>query len=54
MPSTRKQKTKERKSRQLDIMSDEENVGVMLGSYSRNNEGYYQSENELTLDSEST
>ena len=34
MPSTKKQKAKERHSRQLDIMSHVENVDVMLGSYS--------------------
>ena len=36
MPSTRKQTAKERRSRQADLMSDIENVDVMLGSYSRN------------------
>ena len=45
MPSTRKQKAKERRSRQLDIMSDVENVDVMLGSYSGNIEGNDHSEN---------
>ena len=35
MSSTSKQKAKERRSRQLDIMSDVENVDIMLGSYSR-------------------
>ena len=53
MPSTRKQKAKERRSRQLDIMSDVGNVDVMLGSYSGNIEGNDHSENELNLDSES-
>ena len=53
MPSTRKQKAKERRSRQLDIMSDVENVDVMLGSYSGNIEGNDHSENEMNLDSES-
>ena len=52
MPSTRKQKAKERSSRQLDIMSDVKTVDVMLGSYSRNDEVNDQSENELNLDSE--
>ena len=33
-------------------MSDVENVDVMLGSYSRNDEGDNQSENKLNLDSE--
>ena len=36
MPSTRKQRAKERRSRQVDLMSDTENVDIMLGSYSRN------------------
>ena len=35
MPSTRKQKAKERRSRQLEMLSDVENVDIMLGSYSR-------------------
>ena len=35
MPSTRKQKAKEKLSRQLDVMSDIENMDVMLGTYSR-------------------
>ena len=54
MPSTRKQKAKERRSRQLDIMSDIENVDVMLGNYSRNNEEKDLSENDMNLDSESS
>ena len=53
MPSTRRQKTREKRSRQLDIMSDVENVDVMLGSYSGNIEGIDHSENEMNLDSES-
>ena len=36
MPSTRKQRAKERRSRQIDLMSDTENLDTMLGSYSRN------------------
>ena len=54
MPSTRKQKAKERRSRQLDIMFDAKNVDIMLGSYSGNVEGNDQSENEMHLDSESS
>ena len=54
MPCTRKQKAKERPSRQLDIMSDVEIVDLMLGSYSRDDVGNDQSENELNLDSESS
>ena len=33
MPSTRKQKAKEGRSRQSDVMSDIENLDVMLGNY---------------------
>ena len=54
MPSTRKQKAEERRSRQLDIMSDVENVDVMLGNYSRNDEENDHSEKEINLDSESS
>ena len=36
MPSTRNQRAKERRSRQVDLMSDTENLDIMLGSYSRN------------------
>ena len=32
MPSTRRQKAKSRRSREADIMSDYENMDVMLGS----------------------
>ena len=32
MPSTRKQKAKARKSREMDIMSDYDNLDVMLGN----------------------
>ena len=49
MPSTRKHKAKERRSRQLDFMSDVENADVMLGNYSREDEGNYHSDIELTL-----
>ena len=54
MPSTRKQRNKERRSRKTDIMSDAENVDVMLGSCSRNDEMNDQIENELNLDSKSS
>ena len=36
MPSTRRQKAKARKSREMDMMSDFENLDVMLGN-SKNN-----------------
>ena len=49
MPSTRKQKAKERRSRQLDIMSDVENADVMLGNYSGNIEQNNISDDEMNL-----
>ena len=54
MPSTRKQKAKERRSRQLDMLSDVENVDIMLGSYSREDEENNISVNEVNLDSASS
>ena len=36
MPSTRKQKAKARKSREMDMMSEFENLDVMLGSGNSN------------------
>ena len=54
MPSTRKQKAKERRSRQLDMLSDVENVDIMLGSYSRDDEENNIRENEVNLDSGSS
>ena len=51
MPTTKKQKAKERRSRQLDMISDVENVDIMLGSYSRDDEENNASENEVNLDS---
>ena len=54
MPSTRKQKAKKRRSRQLDMLSDVENVDIMLGTYSREDEENNVSENEVNLDSGSS
>ena len=54
MPATRKQKAKERRSRQLDMLSDAENVDIMLGSYSRDDEENNVSENDVNLDSGSS
>ena len=45
MPSTRKQRAKERRSRQIDMMSNVENVDITLGSYSRVDEGNDHREN---------
>ena len=50
MPSTRKERAKERPSRLLEIMSDVENVDNMLGSYSRDDEENDQSESEVNTD----
>ena len=36
MPSTRRQKAKTRKSREMDMMSDMDNLDVMLGNGSEN------------------
>ena len=36
MPSTRNQKAKEKRSRQSDVMSDLEDMNVMLGNYPGN------------------
>ena len=36
MPSTRKQKAKARKSREVDMMSDFENMDVMIGNENTN------------------
>ena len=54
MPSTRKQKAREKRSRQSDTLSDAENVDIMLGSYSRDEVENNGSENEMNLDSGST
>ena len=53
MPSTRKQKAKEKRSRQSDVISDIENLDVMLGSYQRDNCDVQDrtSENEMDLES---
>ena len=54
MPFTRKQKAREKRSRQSGILSDAENVDIMLGSYSRDEVENKGSENEMNLDSWST
>ena len=53
MPSTRKQKAKEKRSRQSDVMSDTENLDVMLGSYQRDNSEIQDRTSENEIDSES-
>ena len=53
MPSTRKQKAREKRSRQSDVMSDIENLDVMLGRYQRENNEFRGENNENTLDQRS-
>ena len=53
MPSTGKQKAKEKPSGQSDVMSDIENLDVMLGSYQRENSEFRSENNENTLDQRS-
>ena len=52
MPSTRKQKAKEKRSRQSGVMSDLENMNVMLGNYSGNHSDEELNEN-IEVDSRS-
>ena len=52
MPSTRKQKAKEKRSRQSNVMSDLENMNVMLGIYSGNHSDEKLNEN-IEVDSRS-
>ena len=52
MPSTRKQKAKEKRSRQSDIMSDLDNMNVMLGNYPENQSDVDLNEN-VDVDSRS-
>ena len=54
MPSTRKQKAMEKRSRQSDMMSDMENLDVMLGSYSRNEIGSQNNGNVEDTDQRSS
>ena len=53
MPSTREQKAKEKRQRQSDLMSDIENLVVMLGTYSRNELAEERNDSETNLDFES-
>ena len=53
MPSTRKQKAKEKRSRQSEILSDIENLDVMLGSYQRDNSEMQDGTSENGIDLES-
>ena len=50
-PSSRKQNAKEKRSRQSDVMSDIENLDVMLGSYQRSESEQQDRDNENDIDS---
>ena len=53
MPSTEKQKAKKKRSRQSNVMSDMEIVDIMLGKYSRSDEGNKDNDSDFNLDTES-
>ena len=53
MPSTRKQKAKEKRSRQSDVMSDLENIDVMLGVYPGNQSDDEIGDENVDIDSRS-
>ena len=54
MPSTRKQKAKEKRSRQSDVMSDIENLDVMLGNYANGDSRGQDTVDQLEIDPESS
>ena len=54
MPSTRKQKAKEKRSRQSDVMSDIENLDVMLGNYVNSDTRGQDTVDQLEIDPESS
>ena len=53
MPSNRKQKAKEKRSEQPDVMSDLENTDVIPGKNFRNEAEYHQNEKEIEVNLES-
>ena len=53
MPSTRKQKAKEKRSWQSDVMSDLDNIDVMLGVYPRNQIDEELEDENVEIDSRS-
>ena len=53
MPSTRKQRAKERLSKQVDLMSDTVNLDIKLGSNSRNELEYNSVNRSYEVDHES-
>ena len=54
MPSTRKQKAKEKRSRQSDVMSDIENLDVMLGNYANSDIRDREIVDQIEIDPESS
>ena len=54
MPSTRKQKAKEKRSRQSDVMSDIENLDVMLGNYANSDIRDLDIVDQIEIDPESS
>ena len=54
MPSTRKQKAKEKRSRQSDVMSDIENLDVMLGNYANSDIRVQDTVDQIEIDPESS
>ena len=53
MPSTRKQKVKEKRSRHSDAMSDIENFDVMLGNYTHSENRDQEAIDQMEIDPES-
>ena len=53
MPSTRKQKAKEKRSRHFDVRSDIENLDVMLGNYTNSEIRDQETVDQLEIDPES-
>ena len=54
MPSTRKQKAKEKRSRQSDVMSDIENLDVILGNYANSDIRDQDTVDQIEIDHESS
>ena len=53
MPSTRKQKAKEKRSRHSDVMSDIENLDVVLGNYTNSEIRDQEAVDQIEIDPES-
>ena len=54
MPSTRKQKAKEKRSKQSDALSDIENLDVMLGNYAISDIRDQDTVDQIEIDPESS